>query len=68
MSLVKVGSVATLKSGGPSMTVSETEEGKQEVKCVWFDHTGCIREYWFHPDAFITRDESKENDGPDACR
>lgn len=36
LSLIRVGSVVRLKSGGPRMTVQEvTDQG--DIKCIWFD-------------------------------
>lgn len=53
-----VGNVVSLKSGGPPMTVSVAEPGKQEVKCVWFDPSGCIHEYLFGRDALVLHEGS----------
>ena len=54
---LQVGIVVSLKSGGPSMTVSETKLDSEEVKCVWFDHGGIIHEYQFNKNALVEVDE-----------
>lgn len=48
-----VGIVVTLKSGGPSMTVSEIKSGSEDIKCIWFDHGGVIHEYQFNQNAIV---------------
>lgn len=54
-----VGDVVQLKSGGPSMTVSDVNTGAlgDKVACEWFDGSKRMREN-FSPDAL------KKPDGP----
>lgn len=49
MSEFKPGSVVTLKSGGPKMTVNSTTTTNGVVNCVWFEGD-CDRNANFHAD------------------
>ena len=60
MAVFQIGTVVVLKSGSPPMTVSEIYSGQQEVKCVWFDSTGCIHDFRFHQDALKADGEGLE--------
>jgi uncharacterized protein YodC (DUF2158 family) len=39
----KDGEIVVLKSGGPKMTIKHIYS-EDEIKCVWFDTTGLLRE------------------------
>ena len=39
------GSVVTMKSGGPAMTVAERSADK--AYCIWHDDDGDVSHYWF---------------------
>lgn len=47
MSNFKIGDVVQLKSGGPTMTVSETNDAGMAV-CTWFDSEHELKEHAFN--------------------
>lgn len=64
--LPELGSVITLKSGGPKMTVSElTPHDKlgHLVDCTWFDDHGVIQKHSFAPDILDWDDREDDGDG-----
>ncbi len=56
MAEFNVGDVVQLKSGGPSMTVTQVGEkgGTLKVFCTWFDKTGERKYGSFEPDTVET--------------
>lgn len=49
MSNCKVGDVVQLKSGGPQMTVSETNDSEM-LECTWFDSSNELKTAFFKSD------------------
>lgn len=48
---IRVGDLVRLKSGGPDMTVTRTENTqKDEIGVMWFDRAE-LHKGWFSPDA-----------------
>jgi len=50
---IKVGDVVKLKSGGPSVTVSEFSPGSAVAHIVWFDRDGFLKKDWVSPGALV---------------
>jgi uncharacterized protein YodC (DUF2158 family) len=59
--MFKVGDVVTLKSGGPGMTVTESEEGA--VKVLWFNIKGDMKTGVFDP-ALLMKAEAEADSKP----
>ena len=59
---LKVGDVVMLKSGGPSMTIIETEKiSEQYVTCQWFNEDNKLQKENFRKEALILAEEIDEN-------
>lgn len=57
MSNFKVGDVVKLKSGGPQMTVSETNDAEM-LECTWFDSSNELKTAFFK--AEVVKEDKKK--------
>lgn len=59
MAELKIGDVVQLKSGGPKMTIADTQSNPAGILCAWFDKAE-VKSSRFPPEALAPIKKSQE--------